>query len=914
MIQKKLLWLLGYNNLSIILEQERKHWLMKTDNNKQVQNKNTGDVFHGKIDNLGSDVIIESKQLPYKYSFVNDIKFALEGSSNVLEISKAAFPYSNGVNGLMFARVLSFHFPYKVNGVILGTTFHLKFEDAKECILPFGVSTPSNEVYADKWIKTTTPPKLLLINAASQYTSELPLLFENNVTNAVYYYPLSETLQPFGIDDKGDGIYEINAIDDDGYIGYPLFWFTCDNSNVGTTLTFDENNINSRNEQIFFISNEGNASAFNAKIYTGISGNCDATPDGTETSNYIIRCKGYQDELFDGTDIDFTNRAVDIDNILLINTTSQTQYNFKFTISDNAENNKTIVRMTQDIPWVYNAELKAYDIAMSYFDSNCLSVNNESLLSIFDVDFDDSIPFVKQTNEYGMAGIQMGSAYPDSDTYEMYPYDLNKFDGLPEWLSNIEDSVPEHLAMYAIHNNEYNNIKQTSGLIVDPGTKDGSNGRVYVISDDNLEYQNNTNTEYPKPGRTAARICDIPTSITQLTNAMGISSSPIIDNRYVRTEANFSEEALNKLYNDNVSRLVRPTALNSEGRPVLPGYPGTLVFPASTGIKDDIPPLLKVDMLNHNNFRETINLNPYVDITKVEIKSISNAGSGYVIDDSGECIIGGFAFTYVVKEVNDDGSVNKVVLLRPQEPAEDKINLANFNLVNNSNITEAYGTSPLTGNGTGLKLSFIIPYDYYESILPKKGEFFKDLFALVRENDGLYEYYFRIDETSHTTPKNGKWVKGTKLSEFEITSHNKSDGGVASTESYLNSIIPSIRELHVTMKDDHVDVSNLKVLQTATCINVIDKTKTPVVPSMNSSEVDLNNVVDLCKWYCDGFSQDYSKEKTVNSVRDRLKELNVLKFDSYVVWRWLYPADNNTNTSFEYGVIYHGFSINKRGF
>ena len=220
MIQKKLLWLLGYNNLSIILEQERKHWLMKTDNNKQIQNKNTGDVFHGKIDNLGSDVIIESKQLPYKYSFVNDIKFGLEGASNILEISKAAFPYSNGVNGLMFARVLSFHFPYKVNGVILGTTFHLKFEDAKECILPFGVSTSSNEVYADKWIKTTTPPKLLLINVASQYTTELPLLFENNVTNAVYYYPLSETLQPFGIDDKGDGIYEINAIDDDGYIDY----------------------------------------------------------------------------------------------------------------------------------------------------------------------------------------------------------------------------------------------------------------------------------------------------------------------------------------------------------------------------------------------------------------------------------------------------------------------------------------------------------------------------------------------------------------------------------------------------------------------------------------------------------------------------------------------------------------------
>ena len=68
MIPKKIYWMLGYNNLSIILEQERRHWLMKTDKNKQIQDSLTGDIFHGTVDNLGSDIIIESKKLPYKYN------------------------------------------------------------------------------------------------------------------------------------------------------------------------------------------------------------------------------------------------------------------------------------------------------------------------------------------------------------------------------------------------------------------------------------------------------------------------------------------------------------------------------------------------------------------------------------------------------------------------------------------------------------------------------------------------------------------------------------------------------------------------------------------------------------------------------------------------------------------------------
>ncbi|MBR1987874.1 MAG: hypothetical protein IKA36_02420, partial [Clostridia bacterium] len=60
----KIQWTIGYSNLSLILEQDRKHWLMKTDKKKQIQDKYTGDMFLGQIDNIGSDILLTTEKLP----------------------------------------------------------------------------------------------------------------------------------------------------------------------------------------------------------------------------------------------------------------------------------------------------------------------------------------------------------------------------------------------------------------------------------------------------------------------------------------------------------------------------------------------------------------------------------------------------------------------------------------------------------------------------------------------------------------------------------------------------------------------------------------------------------------------------------------------------------------------------------
>lgn len=921
MIPKKLLWLLGYNNLSIILEQERRHWLMKTDSKKQIQDSLTGDMFQGQIDNIGSDVIIESKKLPYKYDFTSDITFGLGNADKILTISNSAFPHSAAVNGLMFARIISTNFMYNSEGSLLHNHYKIKFENAKTCILPFGASPNSSEVYADKWLKTTTPPTIMILDSnTGKYSISKSLIFSDSVTNPVYYYPLTSTLQPFDVTDLGYGSYELAAINDDGFIGYPLFWFTCDQSNVGSNLTFGENNTNSRNEQIFFVSNEGNASYYNARIYTGIDGSYDATPEGDATENYKITCSCVSGESFTGTDLDFS-KQLDPKNIKLVNTVEQREYPIEFICNDN-----DVVTMSSEAPWEYNESSKTYEVEMEYFDQNCIKGTNANtpLVPVFDVHFDENVPFVKTSSDVGIAGVRMGSANLASDVYERYPYNLNKWEGLPEWMNNLEDGiVPEHLVMYAFHqppsyDPDNPESMQGAGLILDPGKHETDEyeldengnpiitsdniGRVYVLSNDDITYKNNANEQFPKPARTAARICDIPTSVIQLTGVSGLSTTPIIDNKYVRTEASYTEADEDRLRNKINSRWVRPTALTANGKPVWSelGFPNRFAFPTPYT-------LMQVDMVNHNDFRVWENLNPEVDIFKISIRQITNAGEGYQVNDRGECIIGGYAFTYEIREVDNNGGVTQVALSPDDRPERQTINLANFDLVDGGNTTEAYGTSRTTGNGHGLKFSLVIDYDYFQSILMKQGDNYNDLFALVRDKDGLYVYEYIIDEKSKATPKAGKWTSIMRISEFEVTSTQKENGGVATSEAFINATIPSVRDLPVVMKDNNVDPESLVTLQTASFINVIDKDKTPVVPAMTSEDVDTNNVVDICKFYCDGFLELEAEKKTMESVKEALTKANALRFDSYVLWRWNDPTDKG-NLVFTYGVVTRGFN------
>ena len=179
MIPNKILWYLGYNNLGLILEQERQHWLLKTDKLKQVQDKDTGDIFEGTIDNRGSDIIIKSDKLNIKSSLIPELEFVDENSNKILDFANAAFPFSIGSKGFTFARITSINYP-------IGTqykNYRIVFDNASTITKAFGVSPNSSEVFSGEWIVTSTPPTLQMMDDYGDYTIKVQLTLKDSTNS-----------------------------------------------------------------------------------------------------------------------------------------------------------------------------------------------------------------------------------------------------------------------------------------------------------------------------------------------------------------------------------------------------------------------------------------------------------------------------------------------------------------------------------------------------------------------------------------------------------------------------------------------------------------------------------------------------------------------------------------------------------
>ena len=86
-----------------------------------------------------------------------------------------------------------------------------------------------------------------------------------------------------------------------------------------------------------------------------------------------------------------------------------------------------------------------------------------------------------------------------------------------------------------------NTERRMAMLICDP-----FDGRIYDLSNDNPVYMNNETTANKRPGRTVARLCDIPTRITQLANDMGSVTDP----DYHHSDNNFTNS--NRFVLDNL--------------------------------------------------------------------------------------------------------------------------------------------------------------------------------------------------------------------------------------------------------------------------------------------------------------------------------------------------------------------------
>lgn len=646
----KIKWYLGSCTLAMLMDQERKHWLKKTDKKKQVQDKVTGDIFQGRIDNLGSDIIIETEKLPMVDQIVNKAKFNNDALTNALELATAVFPFIPEMNGLEMIRVKS------VNTDDASTThfnYRMRLRDCFEIAVP--ISTNDGDVFTYRWLCTNTKPTIEIYNPISESYSDEPIPIDfmttetdptvMDITNDVYYYPLDEVLQPFHItpDDPSASEFVTELINDPEMIGLPLIWFKCKQSDHGAKCIITPNKTNSYGK-VLTMGYNNNGSKYEQYVYPCVGPlyiNVPVSIDqGVESNNdYYIECSADGTD-FTGTESDYNTP---ITNIRFVYAPSNDQAVAVLNV-DKTEHGATILKMVENNAWVYNPSLKYYRIPLSAFNSNALvdGVDEQyPLIPVFRAQLDQSIPFTETTTDTGYAGMVFGSSKNYVDQFPRYPHDIEKMKGLPDWVREVTDkSSPQHLSVYAIHNTptynpEVQESRQMAGLIFDPGVERTHESKIVVgryrikrvdIVSKGTGYLNDTDSPISPVFRRNERVR------IRFTN--GLLSNVML--QIVDTDENGGVLAINPLYYDEGDPVADPSIGVMWQYYITPGCLCSITEGATYAdasrevIPDDIRyQLWYVGYIDNNrayltkNENKTHNLNRFVDLSNLETASLT---------------------------------------------------------------------------------------------------------------------------------------------------------------------------------------------------------------------------------------------------------------------------------------------------
>lgn len=208
-------------------------------------------------------------------------------------------------------------------------------------------------------------------------------------------------------------------------------------------------------------------------------------------------------------------------------------------------------------------------------------------------------------------------------------------------------------------------------------------GRVYIINNDPCEYDNNDNTSYKKPGRTFARICDIPTDFRQLIGISGLVATTIIDPWYVHTDVCFSDGDIDSIFGDDLQRMWKYRETNNEVVMVKPNDGNRHIFNKDDDMTIDygyVWMLLwyrRFDQMNKTmemlNSLSIQTINPNYQWTIVP----SHDGENYRIGDIINTYVGVTKFKAVVTRVDGNGGI--IVTDNTSDVKTVNINKANFN-------------------------------------------------------------------------------------------------------------------------------------------------------------------------------------------------------------------------------------------
>lgn len=350
-------------------------------------------------------------------------------------------------------------------------------------------------------------------------------------------------------------------------------------------------------------------------------------------------------------------------------------------------------------------------------------------------------------------------------------------------------------------------------------------GRAFVISNDIAKYENNASSPKQKSARTLARICDIPTSMLQLTNIPYYAPSILVDwNQsdllYNRTECDFTDDANMRLINNTDRCLIRYSDQN-------------IVFPYDYDLD-------RVISIYGDPFRIVENLNKSITLDNLNT-TITPFGeaTGYDVGDTVKFNIGGQYFILTVDEIDVNG--------KPESLSYEGTTLGTVNMSNLFIPIATFTPANVVSSGIGLKIMLNINTAYWNDNYPTPSDQYIDGLHLYQfdEFNNVWLYGYNND--------NQNWIRLMQLSGYNVTT-NPYDDHTSYNERRLidvmlyNNLITR-NDIHNQWIDTYLDQSDYVDLYTI---------KTDIPTSMVGLD-DLSNLL---------FSKLYNYERSLFMLYD----------------------------------------------
>ena len=271
-------------------------------------------------------------------------------------------------------------------------------------------------------------------------------------------------------------------------------------------------------------------------------------------------------------------------------------------------------------------------------------------------------------------------------------------------------------------------------------------GRVYISSNESIDYVNNGSADKPRAERTLARICDIPTDLSQLISIKYISPTLLIDPRYTRTEANFTKED-----RDRVLQINNPGVFIRGSKDTPNAYP-KLIYKSKRFLNQSTNMEYLTDKFPYyKNLDETITIEPYITTDEwmspygnKYIWSMSDSDNGFQVGDVLKGYIGGRVIRGVVKRISSDGYIHEMddggLFNADSEYNTDPITFPVQNITSRAVYIHLTIESRYSSASTGSEavIIFLMDEEEWEGLIPTIDGHVDNIHALYKDGENLF--------------------------------------------------------------------------------------------------------------------------------------------------------------------------------